>query len=182
MKSFIAQIAAFAAAFTAFVAVTPTASAVSIVENKPYKEMYVNFEDATKITVTVQGPRYRSAQAQTRVEIKEVSEGLYIVEQENLYYPMHAIYPPLPEVTMRDGATIDIEKGEMFAVRILVPQGLEIKAKQYRDPFGMTCMAYWRGFEYNEASDSCVQVGGSGCSNPFEFRSLAACKRANLLN
>jgi|GEM_PF-2958405 len=175
-------IAATLTAVTSLVTLSSVASAVSLVENKNYKEVYVNFEDAEKITVSVQGPRYRAAQAATMVEIKKLADDLYIVEQENLYYPMHAIYPPLPVVTMRDGATIEIEKNDLFAVRVLVPDSLEISAKVFRDPFGMTCMAYWTGFEYDMTSDSCVEIGTSGCSNPFEFRTLAACKRANLLN
>ncbi len=181
MKTSIAQIATLVAALSTFVAVTKTANAESIVEGRNYKEIYVNFKDAEKIKVIVQGPRYRATQARTLVDIKAAGEGLYIVEQENLYYTMPAIHSPLHEVTMRDGASIDIEKGELSSVRILVPQGLELTAEAYRDPSGLTCMAFWTGFIYDASSDSCVSIGSSGCGNPFEFHSLVACKRANLL-
>lgn len=40
----------------------------------------------------------------------------------------------------------------------------------------VTCMAYWEGYVFNEATGSCVRKGRSGCSNPFEHKTLESCE------
>ena len=46
----------------------------------------------------------------------------------------------------------------------------------------MTCMAYWEGYEFDPAINDCRHQGTSGCSNPFQFQELGACRQAHGLN
>lgn len=174
MKHFIAAV---------LFALSTSATAQTLVENNQYKEIYLNFDDAQEVSVTVQGERYRATRPHTLITIKEVTDGLFVVDQENLYYPAIAVYPPLPMKTLRDSANIVIEKGDRWAVRLLVPAKLEVIATEFKvvNPGAPICLAYWTGFMYNEETDSCDQVGMSGCGNPFEFTTLDACETANLL-
>jgi hypothetical protein len=161
--------------------VSTAASATSLTETNTYKELHLDFGNEKSVSLTVQGERYRSTRARTFISIKKVSADTYIVDQENLYYPAIAIFPPLPTVTLRDSLTTTIKKGRSYSVRLLVPANLSASVSAVRDINGPTCMAYWTGFRYDLDSDSCVQTGGSGCSNPFEFQSLSACEKGNLL-
>jgi hypothetical protein len=43
---------------------------------------------------------------------------------------------------------------------------------------GVTCMAHWSGWEYDLSFGQCVQVGRSGCANPFRFKSRQSCEDA----
>ncbi len=43
---------------------------------------------------------------------------------------------------------------------------------------GLTCMAYWSGYELDEATGTCKQSGRSGCSNPFEHKDMDSCMEA----
>jgi hypothetical protein len=158
------------------------ASAASLTETNTYKELNLDFANEKSVILTVQGERYRSTRARTLISIKKVSADTYIVDQENLYYPAVMVFPPLPTVTLRDTASATIKKGRSYTVRVLVPANLSASVKVIRNITGPTCMAYWTGFNYDLDSDSCVQIGRSGCSNPFEFQTLSACEAGNLLN
>ncbi len=158
------------------------ASAASLTETSNYKEFHLDFENAKSVSLTVQGDRYRSTRARSLITIKKVTADTYIVDQENLYYPAVMVFPPLPTVTLRDSLTTTIKKGRNYSVRILVPANLKASVSIVRDFSAPTCMASWSGFRYDLDSDSCVQTGGSGCSNPFEFQSLSACEQGNHLN
>ena len=46
----------------------------------------------------------------------------------------------------------------------------------------ITCMAYFTGFVYSPRTNSCIERGQSGCSNPFEFTKLESCQAAYGLN
>jgi hypothetical protein len=43
---------------------------------------------------------------------------------------------------------------------------------------GVTCMAYFSGVAYEPISNSCMRMGMSGCSSPFEFQTVTACEEA----
>lgn len=43
---------------------------------------------------------------------------------------------------------------------------------------GYTCMAYWQGVHFNPATQACEKAGASGCSNPFEFKTITDCEKA----
>lgn len=45
-------------------------------------------------------------------------------------------------------------------------------------PPRFTCQAYFSGAMYDADKNRCVQVGASGCSNPFEFENVADCEDA----
>ncbi len=158
------------------------ASATSLTETNNFKEFHLDFGNEKSVSLTVQGERYRSTRARSLITIKKLTADTYIVDQQNLYYPAVAIYPPLPTVTLRDVASATIKKGRSYSVRVLVPANLSASVSLIPNFHGPLCMAYWTGFSYDIDSDSCVETGASGCSNPFEFQTLRACKKGNLLN
>lgn len=43
---------------------------------------------------------------------------------------------------------------------------------------GVTCMAFWTGYVRDEASSKCVRAEGSGCKNPFTFKTAKECRAA----
>lgn len=164
-------------------AMSTSAIAADLFVAKDYKEMILSLDaqDGDAVNLTVQDARYRGRQRRTVISIKEVSANLFVVDQNTLYYAAVVTDPSLPEKTLRDSASVLINTANRKQVRILVPANLEVSARPLPNPNSLTCLAYWSGFVYDEQSDSCVETGASGCSNPFEFQTLEACEVGNLL-
>lgn len=59
-------------------------------------------------------------------------------------------------------------------------KGLQLDGTGVR-PDRNVCMAYWTGAVFNTTTRSCMQIGTSGCSNPFEFQNLDSCNDAYTL-
>ena len=147
----------------------------SVTETGDFKEYFVNFDDASAVILNVASEVYVSARPRSIISIREVDASLYIVEQEDLYYTMEAIDPPLPEFELQDSTNALISEGHF--VRILAPAHLTVTVGAYEPRY--TCMAYWSGFELNPATGACEVTGTSGCSNPFTHRTIESCEMAN---
>jgi hypothetical protein len=58
--------------------------------------------------------------------------------------------------------------------QVMDPQALVLSRPTV--PTGPTCMAYFEGFAFNAVRERCEFTGMSGCSNPFEFKTLNSCE------
>lgn len=157
------------------------ASEVEIHEGRDYKETTAYFGDSEQLLITVRGAEYMGhpKRPHTRVKLNRVNDNLYVVTQEHLAYPAIAeIGAPVKPVKMVDQDILMVTKiGYSSGVTIIAPADLTVSAIGQDQPTKRPphiCMAYWSG--YRVENGQCVKRGASGCSNPFQFRTLEACE------
>ena len=170
MKAFVLAMAAIVSGNAFSATITPVNS---------YSEYSVRLESTEKVNLLVKGQPYRASRPATRIQLKRVAPDLYVVTQNYLYYTMQVDHRPVR--TLQDQTSVVLDAQQSSFVRVLVPNNLTISQARVIAPGTMTCMAYWQGFVYDSETDSCSQVGTSGCSNPFEFQTHDACEVGNLL-
>lgn len=150
-----------------------TAMAASVVGVEDYKSHLVSFEDDSIISISVEGDEYESDVPVSFIKLTKVNDELYVATQEFIYRTLpHDINHV--QTKMKDSAEAIVTKGQSNFVTVLAPAGLNVVAKKYKPRY--TCMAYWTGYVVDPATGACMQKGRSGCSNPFQHKTLESCQ------
>lgn len=135
--------------------------------------------EGNTLYISVHSDRYRDAGIRNKLKLVQVDSTFLAVKSE----PDTERRDENRIRTFRDQATffVGLDSGSATTWTVVYPKELSI-AYEVQARFENFCEAYWEGYLYDRSKDTCFRTGTSGCSNPFEFTTEAACRQGNLLD